>query len=302
MIEYLNQLHHEDCLETMGRLPSGLINLTITSPPYNVDLGNDKYKTTIAYKDHNDDMSYDDYLLWLKARFELLFCKTASGGRVCVNIGNQRNGRVPLVKDFICLMLEIGWLSYTQIVWNKNQCSPRTAWGSFLSPSSPSFPTPFEFILVFCKDSYKLLHSGITDLTKQEFIDFSLALWTMPTAKKSKTGHPAAFPKDLPYRCMKMFSYLGDIIYDPFAGSGTTLIVSSENNRRFLEVKLQTTTFNYIKIINMASEDKSKTLRAAIDKLDKTYGKGSVMKISQLSGYFFSNEIGTRTELFNLLK
>lgn len=217
MIEYLNQLHHEDCIDTMNRLPNGLVDLTITSPPYNVDLGNDKYKTTVAYKDHDDNMPYDVYLLWLRVRFQLLFDKTTSGGRVCVNIGNQKNGRIPLVKDFICLMLEIGWLSYTQILWNKNQC----------------------------KDSYKLLKSGTTDLTKQEFIDFSLALWTMSPAKKSKTGHPVAFPEELPYRCMKMFSYPGDIIYDPFAGCGTTLIVAEKNNRQFLGSEI---TDEYIKL------------------------------------------------------
>jgi site-specific DNA-methyltransferase (adenine-specific) len=219
----LNQMYVENCIETLSRFDDNFIDLIVTSPPYNVDLGNNLSHKTISYDKHNDAMLYDIYLEWLKEKFSLLYLKTKKGGRCCVNIGNQKNGRIPLVKDFICLMENIGWKMYTQILWNKNQCSPRTAWGSYMSPSSPSFPTPFEFILVFCKEEYKLQHKGISDLTREEFISFSLAMWTMSPAKKSKTGHPAAFPFELPYRCIKMFSYIGDVIYDPFAGVGTTL-------------------------------------------------------------------------------
>lgn len=223
----MKEMFVEDCLLTMtNRFEDNSIDLTVTSPPYNVDLGNDIYRTTWAYDVHDDNMPYSLYLEWLEVRFRLLFQKTAIGGRCCVNIGNQKNGRIPLVKDFMVLMENIGWLPYTQILWNKNQVSPRTAWGSFMSPSSPSFPTPFEFILVFCKDEFKIQHKGKTDLTKKEFIDFSLALWSMSPAKKSKTNHPAAFPPELPYRCIKMFSWIGDLVYDPFAGIGTTLNVA----------------------------------------------------------------------------
>lgn len=226
-------LYNEDCILTLKNTDDNFIDLTVTSPPYNVDLGNDIYHTTTSYDTHKDNMDYRDYLFWLREGFNILYKKTKVGGRCCVNIGNQKNGRIPLVKDLICMMEEIGWLTYTQIIWNKNQCSPRTAWGSFMSPSSPSFPTPFEFIIVFCKESYRLQDKGgVSDLTKEEFIEYSLAMWTMSPAKKSQTKHPACFPFELPYRCIKMFSYIGAIIYDPFAGVGTTLNAGILLNRR----------------------------------------------------------------------
>jgi len=225
-------LYCEDNLYTMSnRIKDNSINLTVTSPPYNVDLGNNKYNKK-GYDVYEDNKDYKDYLFYLYKRFNLLYQKTVDGGRCCINVGNQKNGRIPLVNDIMNMMLFIGWKVYTQIVWNKNQCSPRTAWGSFNSPSSPSFPTPFEFILVFSKGGYKLKHKGVSDLNKEEFIKFSLARWDMSTAKKSITKHPASFPEELPYRCIKMFSYIGDVIYDPFAGIGTTLTVGNMLNRK----------------------------------------------------------------------
>jgi len=127
------------------------------------------------------------------------------------------------------------YLVYTIIIWNKFQVSSRTAWGSFKSPSCPSFPTPFEYILVFSKLSYKLQYKGETDLSKEEFIKWSLSQWTFaPQTNQNKIGHNAMFPEELPIRCMKMFSWKNSLIYDPFMGSGTTAIACINNNRNYI--------------------------------------------------------------------
>lgn len=103
------------------------------------------------------------------------------------------------------------------------------AWGSWKSASCPSFPTPFEYILVFAKDSLKLQTEGESDIAKQEFIDWTLALWEFKP--ETDPQHPAQFPIELPKRLIKMLSYTNATVFDPFAGAGTTLVAAERLGR-----------------------------------------------------------------------
>lgn len=237
MIE--NVIFNEDNLETLKRIPDNYIDLTVTSPPYNVDLGNNKLNKN-PYDLYDDNKEHKEYIEWLKYLFQEIYNKTKDSGRCVINIGDRQNGRIPTHSDIIQMMIEIGWLPYTTIIWDKNQLSNRAAWGSYMNCSAPSFPTPFEYILVFCKNSRKLLTIGDTDLTKDEFIKWSLAKWTF-NGETRKTGHPAPFPLELPMRCVKMFSWVGSIVYDPFMGSGTTAIASIKTNRKYIGSEISDT-------------------------------------------------------------
>ena len=229
----LNQVYNMDCLNGISLLDDNSINLCITSPPYNL-WKDTKYKK-IKYNEYKDDQDYKEYLKWLGMIFSSLRSKLTSDGRVVINIGDKKNGLIPTHIFIANFMLDMGFFYYTTIIWNKSQISRRTAWGSFQSPSCPSFPTPFEYILVFYKDSRKLTHKGETDLTKQEFIDWSLALWTFtPETRMKKFGHPAMFPEELPKRCIKMLSYIDDVVFDPFGGLFTTALVAKKLNRRYI--------------------------------------------------------------------
>jgi site-specific DNA-methyltransferase (adenine-specific) len=220
----INEIYNIDCRDFIPQLPDNYINLVVTSPPYNVDL---------SYDEYNDSLSYKNYLLFLEDVFKKLYNKMVDDGRICINIGNTKNGHVVNAFDLSTIMQNIGYNNYTTIVWNKNQTSSRTAWGSFNSPSCPSFPTSFEYILVFYKKSMKLLHKGISDLTKEEFIKWSLALWEF-TGEIKDVKHPAPFPIELVKRCLKMFSYKEDIVYDPFGGSGTTALTCKIYGRKYI--------------------------------------------------------------------
>jgi site-specific DNA-methyltransferase (adenine-specific) len=223
-----------DCIEGIRNLEDNSLDLVVTSPPYNVDLGNNKFNKT-AYDLHDDNLNYDYYLNWLEAVFYNLYLKLKIGGRVCINIGDGKNGSVPTSSDTIQFMKHIGYLPYTHIIWDKSQVGSRTAWGSFNSPSCPSFPTPFEHILVFYKLEKKLQTKGETDLKKEEFIDWSLALWKFTSEiNQKKLGHPAMFPEELPKRLIKMFSWIGANVCDPFSGLGTTAVVCKKLNRNFI--------------------------------------------------------------------
>ena len=134
---------------------------------------------------------------------------------------------------------ELDYLPMANIIWNKNHVGYRTPWGSWLSPSCPCFPKSFEYILIFTKETYKLQAKGETDLTKSEFIESGLALWNIaPETQMKRIGHPAMFPRELPYRLVKMLSWKDATVLDPFNGAGTTGLVCQQLGRKYIGVEL----------------------------------------------------------------
>lgn len=238
-------IYNEDCIFTLdNRIKDNALDLTLCSPPYNVDLGNNKLNKN-PYDLYNDNKDHQNYIKWLRNIFSKVYDKTKLGGRCIINIGDGKNGAVPTHSDIIQFMKEIGWIPMSTIIWNKNQVGSRTAWGSFRSPSSPSFPTPFEYILVFAKGNKKLQWKGETDLEKQEFIDWAYGIWNIaPETRMKKIGHPAMFPIELPRRLLKMFSWKGSLVYDPFSGAGTTAVACKENNRDFIGSEISKDYYN----------------------------------------------------------
>lgn len=248
------KLINDDCLIAMKELSNGSVHCVITSPPYNVDLGNNKYKKD-GYSTHNDNMPYDDYLNWMKDVFKQCYRVLSNDGRICVNIGDGKNGKIPTHSDFIQIMKSIGFTPMTTIIWNKNNTSNRCAWGSYLSAKAPSFPRPFEYILVFQK-SNGLERIGESTITKDEWKEYSNGLWSFaPEMKQKKIGHPAMFPIELPTRLIKKLTYKHDVILDPFMGVGTTAIACLNNDRKFIGIEIDD------KYIEIATEriDKAKS-------------------------------------------
>lgn len=240
-----------DCLVTMRSIPEKTVNCIITSPPYNVDLGNNKYKKE-GYNSHNDNMPYKEYLSWIGNVFFESYRVLSEDGRLCVNVGDGKNGKIPTHSDFIQICKGIGFIPLTTIVWNKNNTSNRCAWGSYLSAKAPSFPRPFEYIIVFGKTD-KLLREGITTITKDEWIEYSNGLWVFsPEKQQKKYGHPAMFPIELPLRLIKMLTYDGDVVLDPFMGSGSTGVACVSTNRGFIGIELDK---EYFKVAERRIQD-----------------------------------------------
>jgi len=209
------------------------IDLIVTSPPYNLD---------IKYNSHNDQITYEKYLefthKWLSCCFEWL----KNDGRLCLNIPLDKNkgGQQSVGADITTIAKKIGYKYHSTIIWNEGNISRRTAWGSWLSASAPYVIAPVELILILYKDSWKKSGgSRKNDITKQEFMDWTNGVWTFPgQSKKGAGGHPAPFPVELPKRCIKLFSFVGDVILDPFMGSGSTMIASVIHNRKGIGIEI----------------------------------------------------------------
>lgn len=238
MILEWNNIYNIGCLEGMNYLSDNSVDIIITSPPYNVDLGNNKFNR-ISYDIYDDNKEYSKYIEWLISIFKECYRVLKSGGRLCINIGDQKNGKIPTHSILTYKLIELGYLPYVTIIWNKRHTSCRTAWGSYLKPSCPSFPQTFEYIIVFAKESLKLLEKGETDLITDEFVKWTNPIWEIyPEINQKKFNHPAMFPEEIPYRLIKMFSYENANVLDIFSGMGTTCKVAKENNRNYLGFEL----------------------------------------------------------------
>lgn len=207
-------------------LRRGSMDLIVTSPPY--DLGID-YGVT-----HEDKQaSYATYINWSYRWLMRAYECGRTGTRLCLNIPLDTNkfGMRPVYSDLMEMAQKARWMYQSTIVWNEGNISRRTAWGSWKSASAPFVIAPVEMIAVLYKDQWKKPTKGISDITRDEFIAWTNGLWSFNGESAKRIGHPAPFPLELPKRCIKMFSYVGDVVLDPFAGSGSTLVAAKQLGR-----------------------------------------------------------------------
>jgi site-specific DNA-methyltransferase (adenine-specific) len=222
---------NEDLFATK-KIQKESIDLVVTSPPYNVD---------IQYNSHDDRGTYAEYLDFSSRWMKRCHGWMKSDGRFCLNIPLDKNkgGQQSVGADLTTLAKEAGFSYHSTIIWNEGNISRRTAWGSWASASAPYVIAPVELIVVLYKDSWKKTSgSRESDITKEEFMTWTNGLWTFNGESKKKVGHPAPFPVELPFRCMKLFSFVDDTVLDPFMGSGSTLLAASRCQRKGVGIEI----------------------------------------------------------------
>jgi site-specific DNA-methyltransferase (adenine-specific) len=198
----------------------------VTSPPYNVG------------KEYDDDLTLGEYLAFLGRVWREVYRVLVPGGRACVNVANLgRQPYLPLHAFIAQDMMAAGFLMRGEIIWNKGRsAASSTAWGSWLSPSNPTLRDTHEYILVFSKGSFRRPDptGKKATITREEFLEFTTSVWTFPAESATRVGHPAPFPVELPYRLIQLYTYEGDIILDPFMGSGQTALAALKSGRHYV--------------------------------------------------------------------
>ncbi len=232
--------------ENMIELPDNSVHLMITSPPYNVT------------KEYDQNLTLTNYLNLLRKVFTETYRVLVNGGRACVNIANV--GRKPYIplSDYISKMMrEIGFNQRGEIIWNKSASAGGScAWGSWQSASNPTLRDVHEYILIFSKGDFKRKKKEDT-ISKEEFLEWTKSIWTMNAESAKRVKHPAPFPLELPNRLIKLYSFVNDIILDPFMGSGTTAIAALKNNRNYIGYEINE---QYIKLAKARIEESTNIL------------------------------------------
>ena len=211
--------------EKMEEIPDNSIHLMVTSPPYNVG------------KEYDENLTLNEYREFLRKVWSEVKRVLVPGGRACINIANLgRRPYIPLHVFIVEDMLDLGFLMRGEIIWNKGASgSPSTAWGSWLSAKNPVLRDVHEYILVFSKGMFSKgnLRRKST-ISKEEFLEFTKSVWTFAAEPATKVGHPAPFPVELPYRLIQLYTFEGEIVLDPFMGSGQTAIAAVKTRRHYV--------------------------------------------------------------------
>jgi DNA modification methylase len=227
---------------TMEEVASDSVALVVTSPPY---FAGKEYEEALGVGDI--PATYFEYLQMLEEVFAECRRVLEPGGRIAVNVANL--GRRPyrsLSSDVTWILQDrLGFLLRGEIIWQKaHGAGGSCAWGSFQSAANPVLRDLSERIIVASKGRFDRAKSrrerqalgrpSKVSIYKDEFMEATTDLWDIPPEQASRVGHPAPFPIQLPQRLIDLYTYEGDLVLDPFMGSGTTAVAAVRTDRHFV--------------------------------------------------------------------
>ncbi len=228
----------------MSDLPDSSVALVVTSPPYFVGKEYELAVTGEAGAVSRVPGTYLEFLDMLRAVFAECERVLEPGGRIAVNVANL--GRKPyrsLSADVISILQDdLRLLLRGEVIWEKASTSSGScAWGSFAKASNPVLRDMTERVIIASKGRFSRALSlkvrrarGLpheSTLANDEFVDVTKDVWRIDAESATRIGHPAPFPVELPRRLIDLFTYQGDIVLDPFAGSGSTLVAAARTGR-----------------------------------------------------------------------
>ncbi|HWL43071.1 MAG TPA: site-specific DNA-methyltransferase [Ilumatobacter sp.] len=226
----------------MDTIADGSVALVVTSPPY------------FAGKQYEEELeregipsSYLEYLDMLRDVFTECVRVLEPGGRIAVNVANL--GRKPyrsLSADVIRILQDdLGLLLRGEVVWQKGEgANGSCAWGSFRSAANPVLRDITERVVIASKGRFDRARTAAqraaaglpheNTLGADDFMALTLDVWSIPPESARRVGHPAPFPVELPEQLIRLYTYAGDLVVDPFMGSGSTLVAAAGLGRRYV--------------------------------------------------------------------
>ena len=202
----------------------------------------------VEYDNWNDSMTEQQYYAWTERWMASCYEALCDGGRICINvpfIGFQRKSEElqTYVDKYIPLLRKVGFKMREFIIWVKSDgldpnhfSGDDTSWGSWQSPNAVYIRTFSECILVAFKGNPTRGRKEKNDITKEEFLTFTKNAWFFPS--ENDRSHPAPYPEELPTRLIKLYTWPGDVVADPFCGSGTTLLAAEKLGRNWLGIDI----------------------------------------------------------------
>lgn len=236
----LNEIFVGDA-RSMDEIPDRSVALVVTSPPYFVGK---EYEQAIG--SGSIPATYLEYLQMLEDVFAECVRKLEPGGRLAVNVANL--GRRPyrsLSSDVIEILQDkLRLLLRGEVIWKKAKGSAGScAWGSFQRPANPVLRDLTERVIIASKGRFDRALSAKdrhnqdlpseASVSRDEFMEATTDVWDIPPESASRVGHPAPFPVGLPERLIHLYTYYGDLVLDPFIGSGTSAIAALRTGRNF---------------------------------------------------------------------
>jgi DNA modification methylase len=250
-----NSLIAGDARTQLKRIPDESVQLTVTSPPYNI--GKD-YSAG-----YDDDGPIAEWRQMVVDVFDELFRLTKPDGKVVVNIGksfadSDEHGRFeffPLTAYVKQIALDVGFDFWDEIIWNKQGFQSRgggALMGSYPYPTNLMVTQTHEHILVFRKyvsDSYhsnrEIPSKGTarregSALTKERWRELTQSVWEFNGVRQSSldVDHTAVFPEEIPKRAIQLYSFVGDTVLDPFIGTGTTAVAAKRADRDYIGIDI----------------------------------------------------------------
>ncbi len=238
--EVVDVLFDEDA-RTMTRVASSSVALVVTSPPY---FAGKQYEESLGVD--GVPATYFEYLELLHDVFAECKRVLEPGGRIAVNVANL--GRRPyrsLSADVTGLLQDLGLLLRGEVIWWKGRAAGGScAWGSFQSPANPVLRDITERVVIASKGRFDRASTpaeraerglpSTATISRDEFMEATTDLWEIAPESATKVGHPAPFPVELPTRLIELFTYEGDVVLDPFMGSGSAAVAAVRTGRRYI--------------------------------------------------------------------